>query len=290
MIDSILAFTSYTPNNNIGMTRLRMSITSDIMNGHVRLKEMLEGTPIPPNLLTFIRHMYQNYSFDDVIDSPIIRLSYKDALCTAENDGSLNIDGSTYDEIISTMIEQSTISSMLTKIRSNWINTLPPSSYEALYDSQFSTFWHNSNIAYEDYGSAVVKFTISVKDRSEPIYYGIFGNRLDGLIYASCSIVDEHKVMENGLWAPFTEFKGKKSINCSLLQLSNDKLVRPVTAQQFRFSSMVYAAPYTMITSDKNPVWTVVHCSYAAACIPQVHSLENVTQAITKSIGWLLNP
>jgi len=290
MVDSILAFTSHTPNNNIAMTRLRMAINPGIANGHIKLREFLETTPIPPNLLMFIRHMYQNYSFSNVSGSPIIRLSFKDSLCTSELKGPLTINGLTYASIINDLIGCSITTSIISRIRPKWKVKLPESSYEALYDPQFSTFWHNSNIAYEDYGSKVVKYTINCDDYNTPLYYGIFGNRLDGVIYASCSVNVEHNVMEMGLWRPFSEFQEMKSMNSSLLHMSNDGLIRPVTEQNFRFSSMVYAAPYTTITKDNNPIWNLINSSYVGACIPQVHTLENVTQAITRTIIWLFVP
>lgn len=290
MIDSIISFTTHTPNTNIAMTRLRMAITPEIANAHIKLREFLESTPIPPNLLTYIRHMYQNYAFSDVENSPIIRLSFQDCLCTSEIDGSLNLDSSIYNEIIESMIDLSQIGSILKKIRSNWTVTMPPSSYEALYDPQFSTFWHNSCIAYEDYGSGKIRYSITADDLHTPLYYGLFGNRLDGIIYASCSVAIANDVIQMGLWSPFIDFANRDSINSSLLQLSNDKRIRPVTDVSFRFSSMVYSAPYTRITSDNNPVWELVKSSSACATIPQTHTLENVTQAITRAIVWLLVP
>lgn len=290
MIDSILAYTTYSPNNNLGMTRLRMAITPDVANSHIKLREFLQTTPIPPNLLNFVRHMYQNYSFSDVIGSPVIRLSYQDALCTSEYKESLGITSIDYRKVLDELIDCATTSSILKKIRPNWVVTMPPSSYEAMYDPQFSIFWHNSNIAYEDYGSKAIKYTIEAKSRFEPLYYGIFGNRLDGLIYASCSVLTENSVEEMGLWSPFKSFEDRNSINSSILHFSNDGLIRPITDVQFRVGSMAHSAPHTVITKDGNPVWEIISCSYAGAVIPQVHSLENVSQAITRSVGYLLNP
>jgi len=255
MIDSILAYTSHSPNNNIAMTKLRMGIGPDVSNGHIKLKEVLESTPIPPNLLMYIRFMYQNFSFNDVSGSSIIRLSLDDSLCTSEYSGNLGVDGSVYSKIIDELIDCSEVSSIIKKIRNNWVVTLPASSYEALYNPQFTTFWHNSNIAYEDYGSKAVKFTITAQSSFSPLYYGIFDNKLDGIIYASCSVLDQNEVIEKGLWVPFHDFVDRKSINSSLLHFANDKLIRPVTDISFRCASMVFAAPHTVITRDNNPIW-----------------------------------
>lgn len=290
MIDSILSFTSHAPNYNIAMTKLRMAITPDIANGHIKLKDFLQTTPIPPNLLVYIRHMYQNYKFSDVVGSPIIRLSLNNSLCTSEYKGALGIDGSDYSRVLSSLIDSSECSSIIKKIRNNWVNSMQPSSYEALFDPQFSTFWHNSNIAYEDFGSKAIKHTINTKTVYDPLYYGIFSNRLDGLIYASCSVRTENDVIEMGLWKPFAGFAIMNSTNSSLLHYSNDGLMRPVTEREMRVCSMVHSAPHTVVTPDKNLVWDVISASYLGACIPQVHTLENVRQAITRSVYWLLDP
>lgn len=273
MIDSILAYTSHTPNNNLAMTRLRMAITPEISNSHTKLREILESTPIPPRLLEYIRYMYQNYSFNNVEGSSIIRLSFKDSLCTSEYDGGLGINESTYFSIINRLIDLATVSSIINKIRPSWKTRMLPSSYEALYDPQFSTFWHNSNIAFEDYGSKVVKHTISVEHSYDMIYYGIFDNRLDGIIYASCSVTDQNGVIEKGMWKPFSEFDSRNSINSSLLHYSNDSYIRPVTEVEYRISSMVHAAPHTVITKDNNPVWELYKNHYAGSCVPQVHKI-----------------
>jgi hypothetical protein len=290
MIDSILAYTSHSPNTNLAMTNLRMSITPDISNGHIKLREILESTAIPPKLLEFIRYMYQNYSFNNVDGSAIIRLSLNDSLCTGEYKSSLGINSQTYLNIVNDVISCSKTTAVIKKIRPAWVGIMPPSSYEALYDPQFSTFWHNSNIAYEDFGSKVVKYTISVKSNSDLIYYGIFDNRLDGIIYASCSVTDANGVIQKGIWAPFSNFEDKNTLNSSLLYFSKGYQMLPVTEMEFRISSMVYAAPNTNLTKDGNYVWSVVCCSYAGACIPQVHSLENVNQAVSRSVLWLLRP
>jgi hypothetical protein len=287
MVDSILAYTSYTPNNNLGMTRLRMCISPDVANSHLKLREFLSGIPIPPNLLSVIRHMYQNYTFSDVAGAPVIRLSLHDYLCTSEYDGTLGLDADIYGEVFKNLIDNSATSSTIAKIRSNWIGPLPPSSYEALYDPQFCTFWHNSNCAFEDYGSNAIKHTISANSDDETMYYGIFGNRLDGLIYGMCSVMMENNIIEKGLWTPFSDFGSRNSINSSLLHFSNDGVIRPVTEASVRIGSMMHSAPYSEVTADKNLVWKVVPCTYAGANIPQLHSLTNVTQAITRSINFI---
>lgn len=293
MIDSILAYTSHNANTNIGMTRLRMAISPDILNSHIKLKEYLEGVPIPPNLLEYIRYLYQNFSFNDVNGSSIIRLSLGDSLCTSEYSSELGLNSETYSQIFESLISSSDTISIMRRIRENWVRTLPPSSYESFYDPQFSTFWHNSNISYEDYGSKAVKYTINTSNFSDQLYYGIFDNRLDGLIYASCSVntvQNDKNVQQMGLWLPFNDFQHRNSINSSLLHHSNDGLIRPVTEREFRDASLVHAAPYTVITADNNPVWEVSRANFAGSAIPQVHTLENTTQAVVRSVEWLLSP
>lgn len=289
MIDSILAYTSYSPNNNIGMTRLRMAITPEIANGHVSLKQFLETTPIPPNLLMFIRYMYQNFSFSEVIGAPVVRLSFFDVLCTREYNG-LGMDGSTYADLVTDLIGLSETISTIKKIRPSWVVKMPPSFVEATYDAQFITFWHNCNVAYEEFDFETVKYSRSAKTVNDSLYYGIFGDRLDGLIYASSSILLDNNTMELGLWKPFDIFKEKKSINSSILSYSKDGSIGPINERSIRISSMVYSAPYSYVTKDGNYVWELVNCSYAAVQIPQTHTLENVTQAMSRSMIWLLNP
>jgi len=290
MIDSILAYTTHSPNHNMAMTTVRASISSDVSNGHIKLKELLESTPIPPRLLEYIRYMYQNYSFYSVSGSSIIRLSLDDSLCTGEYEGGLGINNDTYFNVINSLISCSNISAILRRIRPNWQVKMPPSSYEALFDPQFSTFWHNSNIAYQDFGSKISKYTISVKGNTESIYYGIFDDRLDGVIYASCSIQDAFNIIQKGLWCPFDKFDGKISINNSLLYFDKDQLLNPANDVAFRNASMVFAAPHVVTTKDGNKIWVVDKSNFAGSCIPQLHSLDNVTQALVRTVSWLLAP
>lgn len=293
MVDSILAYTSNNVNSNLAMFRLRMAMTSEILSEHVKLKEFLGTIPIPPNLLEYIRYLYQNFSFNDVEGSSIIRLSLEDSLCTSEYGDQLGLDLQYYNEVMAELLTLSETFSVLRKVRENWVKELPPSSFEAFYDPQFSTFWHNSNICYEDYGSKKVKYTINATDNTSLLYYGIFDNRLDGIIYASSSVnvnINDVDVCQTGIWKPFSDFKDRKSINSSLLHFSNDNLMRPVTSQEHRNASMVHAAPYTLVTPDKNLMWVVTESNFAGSTIPQVHTLENTTQAVVRSVEWLLNP
>lgn len=291
MVDSILAFTSHTPNHNIGMTRLRMGITPEMSSGHIKLRELLQSTPIPPNMLTYIRHMYQNYSFSDVFGAPIIRLSFGNALCTKEFSGNIGLSDDVYRSIINKIIDCSVTSSTIAKIRPNWKVALPPSSYEALYDPQFSTFWHNSDITYREQTTKIVKHTISADNDSDMLYYGIFGNNLDGIIYASCSVsksTDQGStVVQKGLWSPFTLYDGVAEQDTSLLYVSKDDYISPVHDAQYRFSSMVYSAPHIETGLENTLVWKTCRNSYAGACIPQLHTLNNVEQAVARSVNWL---
>jgi hypothetical protein len=293
MVDSILAYTSVNTNTNIGMMKLRMAITPEIVNYHIKLKEYLESIPIPPNLLEYIRYLYQNFTFNDVEGSSIIRLSVDDLLCTSEYNGELGLNSEVYNSIFHDIIDSSETLSIMKRIRENWVNQLPASSYESFYDPQFSTFWHNSNVSYEDFGSNMVKYTINAKSFEDLLYYGIFDNRLDGIIYASCSVnikYNNKDVQQMGIWQPFNEFAERNSINSSLLHYSNDNFIRPVTEVEFRNASMVHSAPHVVITQDNNPMWEVNASNFAGSTVPQVHTLENTTQAVVKSVEWLLSP
>lgn len=290
MVDSILAYTTNSPNNNIGMWYLRMGITPDIANGHLKLKEYLETIPIPPNLLEYIRYMYQNFSFNNVSGAPIIRLSLDDSLCTSEYAGNLGINATTYTSLFSNLISLNETASIIAKIRSNWVTPMPASSYESLFDPQFSTFWHNSNICYEEYDSNSVSYTINASSNNELIYYGIFDNRLDGIIYASVSVNDENNIMQQGMWQPFRAFGNKDTINSSLLYYARGDSIRPIHDREYRDASMVHAAPFVNVMEDDSLQWEVTRMHSVASCIPQVHTLENTTQAVVKSVLWLLEP
>jgi hypothetical protein len=296
-IDSILAFSSHSDNRNqnLAMVNLRMAIGPEILNGHMKLKEFLESVPIPPNLLEYIRYMYQNFCFKDVQGSSIIRLSYSDSLCTDEYAGKLGIDGYTYNEIVMKMLELSEVASIVAKIRPNWIGTLPASSYEVFYDPQFSTFWHNSNIAYEDFGSKAVKYTINANSKSDLLYYGIFDDRLDGAIYASCSVNlftknSDKSVQQMGMWHPFSDFSNRKAISSSLLYFNKLSRISSVLEVTYRNASMVHSAPHAIKTESGNFVWVVNSSNYAGSAIPQVHTLENTTQAVVQTVNWLFEP
>jgi hypothetical protein len=293
MIDSILAYTSVSPNVNIAMYKLRMAITPEIAAGHAKLGEFLRTCAIPPKMLEFIRYMYQNFTFSDTEGSTIIRLSYKDSLCTAEKDGLLNIDENTYEDIFVKLVNSSETISIMKKIKPSWVNDLPSSSYELMCDPQFSTFWHNSNISYESLQTKKVHYTITVNNQSDLLYYGIFDNRLDGLIYACASVTEvrgQDRIQQNGLWVPFDEFLNRNSITSSLLYYDSDGLIRSVQSYQHRYASMIHAAPYVERDQQGHMEYVATQVGYAGAAIPQLHSLVNTSQAVTRSVNWLLDP
>lgn len=306
MIDSIITYCSVNKNQNVGMMQLRRNISVDIIYYHEQLGERLSAMFIPNNLLLYIRYMYQNFSFGNTIDAPIVRLGFRNYL-QDQNSGVSNYEltPSVYLNVLRRLQQGFDLSSSLLKWKrdnaSEALSThLPASSAEIYYDPQFCTFWHNCNIAYRQ--GTEVKYTRAVVDESTNLYYGSYAEEVDGSIFASCSItlisVEDDETLssdgeyfkservlkqETGIWEPHSDFgQGTANSECSSLCVYYNGRITALTTVGHRIASQNYSAPVF-----QNGNWTEVDGSSAGAKHILQHTIKGTQSAVGETINLL---
>jgi hypothetical protein len=292
-VDSILAYTSVTSNNNVGMTYLRKGLTAEILSKQEELKRSLLNCAIPPNLLSFIAYMYQNFRFESLDESAIFKLEFRTIFHDTSSQG---LSPEYYDVIIAELWAQPTIISILLKgIPSFRVTELIASSAEPLFDANFKTFWYNSNSTYIDNKQSKLIYSRSADSVDHDIYYGSFCNEdVDGIFYACSSLfLSPEKTCEPGLWAPFSDFKALSSCldsrqRSSLLcyDTPSDRLISPCSqrtaSQSGLFHSLYYLADAeSKFVSDLN-----INPSSQKV---QVHNINNTTAAVSQSVLFLFS-
>lgn len=302
MVDSILTYCSAVKNQNIGMIHLRRKITTEVLYWHEQLGERLVGMYIPESLLQYIRYFYQNFTFGNTIDAPIIRMGYKGYLQDQTSGVSkYELDVTAYKPILRSLVESYGITSSLKKwYRDNLghglRDHLPASDTVIYYDPQFCTFWHNCNIAYSQNG--MVNYCRRVKSIDENWYYGEFAEETDGSIYASSSVSlynEDNKIttsdgeyfptisysrQESGFWTPHSDFGAKtNNQDCSSICCYQIGMIRPLTLLSHKISSHLYSAPYY-----RNGVWIEQEGSAAGAQVVQQSSIRGLETPVSQTV------
>lgn len=283
MIDSIIAYVNNGANRNRGLRYLRDLLTAEILSSHERLRLTLESLPIPRNLVDFIRFMYQNFSHSDKPDSPVIRLGYSGSLyyCSSADAGKLS--NLAYSKVQTKLDNLGKIVPIMNKILNNTgVNELPPSCDIAIYDEQFLTFWHNSNVSFSDKERKLVH-SREANDFDQQHYYAHYPTELDGGIYACCSLVINN-ISEPGIWKSFADFEDDWDYEdrTSLTVYKRGGIVGCGDIA-LRMGSGIYSAPYF------NGSWVLLTGPAPGVLKTQVHCVGNTTQAVSAMIRSLVS-
>lgn len=183
---SIITYHSSADNKNEGMIYLRRQISAtDIENLNI-LKLRLQGTPIPPNLLQFVRYMGSNWFSGDTQGSPILKIAPQPILSTGLNNTAIvNAINS-----LSTTINDEVFSLMRRSIPS-WKNPdLSDVPLHPVFDKNFLTIW--TNLPFKLWNStttAAIQYP-QVATKDETISYNNYTNNLDGLAYCMLGFQD----------------------------------------------------------------------------------------------------
>jgi hypothetical protein len=208
MTDSIIAHTQSRNirHKNRGLMYLRSTFDAEILSSQQQLGEILKTVPIPPNLLNFIRYMYQNFTFSELPGHPIYRLGFRQTLHSTCKFGS--ISSQYYRVIIDELISDTvTIGILNSAFQDEFkFSTLPPSNDIPMYDKNFMSFWHNNDITYLSNKDKNMTHTRFVKDEDQDYKYLVFDDDMDGIFYASSTIFNEKtNNSETGIWSPLRD-------------------------------------------------------------------------------------
>lgn len=195
-IDSILTYSSNPLNKNEAFLDMRSQINPAAMNELSKLKYILAGTPIPPNMRLLCYWFMQTYRYSDSPASSLIMNCPFDL-----SRPYLEVKGMQIGEFlqvklvdaITAMNSRRDTFSLIGRACPGWVTgTVDSSNAMALYDPNFTTFFANCplNAAY---ASVAYRYP-TVSD--SPCVYGSFTNSLDGFVYSL------HSFWNDGYWLP----------------------------------------------------------------------------------------
>lgn len=175
---SILTYFSDPQNKNEGMVYLRQQITSTDIENLTLLKRRLESTPIPPNVLEFIRYLSSNWYSGNTQGSPILKMA-PDRFTTA------GISGTSITTATAALSSGSNneVFSILRRAVPSWIcRSLQDVPVNPTYDENFITIFNNLPF-YLWNGTAVSAYP-KVTTMDETISYCSTLDDLDGLAFS----------------------------------------------------------------------------------------------------------
>lgn len=314
-IDSIYAYDKDRTTFNAGLDNIRKRITPEVLTAFTDLRRALERQVMKPEMVNFIRFMYQNFTAWEGENTPIIRLSYNDLLADdieyPATDPTIT-DHLKAENMIYFIIDQMQVDS---KNVANYIREalpsyslegkLPPSSAKAQYDVNFLTFWHNMSVAYPqaktDSGFEKIHINDEVNNENTVKYYGLINDDVDGLFHAlTSSYVEGKNIWTPGIFTPIhkeSEFRDAQQLNACSLKFFNwdtnsDAQMNGASVSQHSSSNCFIKKSwyYTGEVADSVRQVESVICRPAFAQPALGHSVIVSQQATFEGVRHLLHP
>lgn len=174
---SIITYHSNPANNNAGMLNLRESMTAQMLEDLVMLERRLLDTPVPPNLLEFLRYLSGNYFSGNTQGSPIIKLAP-----TTPSSSMIDTNQIAASLVALDSLANNTVFSVMRKATPHWIpRVIYDVPTEPFYDENFKTIW--ANLPFTSYMGTTMTYGPVVSDSSATVQFNSFSNRLDGAAF-----------------------------------------------------------------------------------------------------------
>lgn len=236
--------------NNSGLDYILRKFDATFFLKLGQLKERLEQYYLKPECVTFLNLMNRNYSSNQSTKSPILKICYDNIVLD-----DLNLVSKISSELIDTQMELlrgliSVNGMMSTIVPSNWKITLTSIKTSKVYDSNFMTLWHNSNISYIAGGTTTTTVTNSrlVSNNSSLTYLGVFNNNVSGSHLSCISIfVTSNSTNGPGIFEPKSKFNSQLEEENKISLLIFDEKVRKIQGirkKSMAISSFLYITPY----------------------------------------------
>lgn len=185
---SIITYHSDPGNKNEGMINLRSQMDPATMDALSLLGRRLADTPIPPNLLEFLRYLSGNFYSGDNQGAPMIKiypLTYNATtgtglISSTEITASLNALNSSANNLVFALMRRAVPQWMPGYYKD--VPVIP------VFDKQFLTFFTNLPFSINPAIGTQTLYPV-VASATDPISYNSWTNNLDGLIYACTSAV-----------------------------------------------------------------------------------------------------
>lgn len=223
---SIMAYTMDSSNRNEGMIAIRDRFTPDTYNNYYKLEQILEGTPLPPNLVNICWYINNNFTNGPLPGSAIIkaatsRWSWDDGETDIQPDASALLDS-----VIALKGKQEFFG--LLSRATNWTNpVLPGYPSTPLFDENFLTIWSN----LPSYDSPSNTRRPSVTNFADDIVYNTYTNTLDGAAFAFTSIWDSG----NQNWLPTLVTPREFAIDTFTIQFNRFSWYKGISATKAGF-------------------------------------------------------
>jgi hypothetical protein len=175
--DSILTYCNNPQNRNDGMFAFRETyIDADGINNLYNLRRIIQGTPIPPNLVTLTYWMMQTYATAELPGASLVKIMPFDVIN--------NSMSSVIQDAIAGLVGNNDAINVISRAAPGWMNTsLPSSNSVPLFDEQFLTFFANLPYASQLGSDAnPIITTPSENNITADVNYNVYSNNIDGAV------------------------------------------------------------------------------------------------------------
>lgn len=147
---SILAFNIESGSKNSGMRHLYDLHTPEILVAHQELGEYLDKLFIPPTMNDFIYWLFDNYSFNNIPGSPVLRNSFRGSLMVINTRDGINakLSKTLLNHAKNKLVNVSETLSMLEIMKPDWKLNLKQYNGVPKVDIDFLDYWVNSSINF----------------------------------------------------------------------------------------------------------------------------------------------
>lgn len=247
-LTSVVDYTNSNIFGNRGLNHIRSKISVDDIYDLDTLKNLLETFYVNPNLVTFLKSMYGNYSTNPSKYCPMIKLCPQNLFLEDLNNVDLFKSGETIKNKIDELRKYYYVSSIFKKFNSNWKVDLSSFDTRKRHDTSFLSFWHNNTITYCEEKSKLTVTTSRIIDglKSEA-YLGIFSDSVKGEMMSSIAIKEFRTgIIETGIYIPSTNYPVDMDFvnRTSLHVYSADKGIIGINTLNDANMSFIYATPY----------------------------------------------
>lgn len=304
-LDSILAYDTDANQYNSAMSNLRERISTDVVSEFTNLRRCLERQVMKPEMVNFIRFMFQTFAAHDGKQAPIMKVSYYDMLAT-----DTKIDHLQDPIMIRTIIDQiqTDFTDAFNYISGGYpeyalIGKLPPSTSKAIVSTDFNTWWHNMDVSYPmcDNAGAIVSVQHSKEETDEDSlsHYGVFGDDMDGMLYAASSIfidtMSENGGYQTGMFRPlfetldFTDVDKMSAGSLKYYETKSKKFLGSKMNPSVGPNAMIYRS-WTEKFSGGEMIPTV-HAHIPVGCQRVLaHSVRMLQQSVFEGVRTLIHP
>jgi hypothetical protein len=299
-VESIMAFNSTPTNENPALVYMQSSFNPGVRRKHRDLRDLLTRMSIPRNMEAFINYMYQNFSYCDDPQTPIIRLNWRGVLYPAaqiKTDPGLDdtLTEALFDKVMADLndTEVRKIDSMIgitNKYSKDKGRFLLPTSAKAVKDENFLTWWYNS----PSIGDGVR--VPSAANETTAVYFGKGKFPLDGLMYACSSIYNSKTgvaAWQPGLYLPWSGWKtpvadkrlvGNLTTYDGTALVSTNKTSMAAAIASGRFNALK-SSDYTIATGTFDG-GSFVNPSFQKI---QTNSIANMRSSVEAAVRWLFS-